>query len=82
MAQHGRDRVRTTLLAAALAVGCGHGFALGADRKISDGTARIGLIFDLSGFRADVTGPGSVATIPGDQALQPRSASRSPPVGR
>lgn len=64
--------MRTTLLAAALAAWCGHAIAQPGEkipdgqkipdgRGISDGKVRIGLILDMSGVFADVTGPGSAA---------------------
>ncbi len=59
--------MRTTLLAAVIAAWCGHALAQPANQKISDeqrisdGQVRIGLILDMSGVYADVTGPGSAA---------------------
>ena len=55
-----RKTLSAPVLAAALvAAWCGH--AQAQSQKISDGKVRIGLILDMSGVYADVTGPGSAA---------------------
>ena len=53
-----KRKLTSSLMAAAFALGVG-----GAQAQISDGIVKIGVLNDMSGLYADLTGPGSVVAV-------------------